>query len=147
MFYIRFKQIFIEKWANRSFSLISSFLVSDVSDSVTIAHFLWAMWANTSGRSPKMSNHEGFAHIPQRKWAIMSESLRSLTKNEQMSESFIFGQKTSYSLGKPMSEFPALFNSMFEPIKSTVYCSRSRSRLESLTSAPAWIFCIKIHFL
>ena len=37
-----------------------------------------------------MSNHEGFAHIAQRKWAIVSESLRSLTKNEQMSESLIF---------------------------------------------------------
>ena len=45
----------------------------------------------------------------------ISESLRSLTKNERMSEllvflseSLIFGQKTSNSLGKPMSKFPAL---------------------------------------
>ena len=30
------------------------------------------------------------AHIAQRKWAIMSKSLRSLTKNERMSESLIF---------------------------------------------------------
>ena len=42
----------IEKRVNRSFSLISSFLVSD---SLAIAYFLWAIWANCSGRSPKMS--------------------------------------------------------------------------------------------
>ena len=47
----------------------------------------------------------------------MSKLLRSLTKNEPMSESLIFlvnrsfahcGQKTSNSLGKPMSKFSAL---------------------------------------
>ena len=38
----------------------------------------------------------------------VSKSLISLTKNEQMSESLIFGQKTSNLLGNPMSEFPAL---------------------------------------
>ena len=31
-----------------------------------------------------------FAQVAQRKWVIMSELLRSLTKNEQMSESLIF---------------------------------------------------------
>ena len=35
----------------------------------------------------------------------VSESLRSLTKNERMSELLIF---MSDSLGKPMSQFPAL---------------------------------------
>ena len=48
----------------------------------------------------------------------MSQSLRSLTKYEQMSESLVFiegiahlltfSQKTSDSLRKPMSEFPTL---------------------------------------
>ena len=76
-----------------------------------------------SGRSPKMSDHERFAQVGQRKQAIVSELLRSLTKNEQMSESLIFISKSliflSESLicsflskkrviGKPMSEFPAL---------------------------------------
>ena len=37
-----------------------------------------------------MSDHERFAQIAQRKWAIVSKSLRALTKNEQMSESLIF---------------------------------------------------------
>ena len=67
--------------------LIPSFLVSDVSESL---------------RSLTKMNG-------------VSELLRSLTKNERMSEllvflseSLIFGQKTSNSLGKPMSKFPAL---------------------------------------
>ena len=58
-----------------------------------IAHFAqikWAMWANRSFRSPKMSDHERFAQVAQRKWAIVSESLILLTKNERMSESLIF---------------------------------------------------------
>ena len=46
----------------------------------------------------------------------VSESLKSLTKNERMSEllvffsahSLIFFEKTSNSLRKPMSKFPAL---------------------------------------
>ena len=41
-----------------------------------------------------MSNHEQFAQVAQRKWAIMSESLRSLTKNERMSELLIFLSKS-----------------------------------------------------
>ena len=52
------------------------------------------MWANRSGRSPKMSDHERFAQVAQRKWAIVSESLRSLTKNERMSELLIFFSKS-----------------------------------------------------
>ena len=85
------------------------------------------MWANRSGCSPKMSYHERFPQVAQRKWAIVSESLRSLAKNERMSESrffwvnrsffewiahsLIFGPKTSNSLRNPMSEFPALIGS------------------------------------
>ena len=74
---------------------------------------------------------ERIAFVAHQKWATMSDSLTSLRENERlwancscgspkMSEwvncSFfewiaqtpIFGQKTSDSLGKPMSEFPAL---------------------------------------
>ena len=73
------------------------------------------MWASRSGRSPKMSNHEQFAHILHQKWTTISESLRSLTKNEQIACFFeeianliSFSQKPSDSLRKPMSKFPAL---------------------------------------
>ena len=53
--------------------LISSFLVSDVSESLRL-----------------LTKNEQCERIAQRKWAIVSESLRSLTKNEQMSESLSF---------------------------------------------------------
>ena len=60
----------------------------------------WAMWANRSGCSHKMSDHERFAQVAQMKWGIVSESLRSLTKNERIARFFewiahllIFGQK------------------------------------------------------
>ena len=46
-----------------------------------VAHQKWVMWANRSGRSPKMSNLERFAQVAQRKWAIVRKSLRLLTKN------------------------------------------------------------------
>ena len=52
---------------------------------------------------------ERIAQVAHQKWVTMSKSLRSLTKNERMSESLIFFlQKTSDSLRKLMSEFPAL---------------------------------------
>ena len=53
--------------------LIPSFLVSDVIESL--------MLLNKNGRC------EWIAH---RKWAIVSELLKSLTKNETMSESLVF---------------------------------------------------------
>ena len=98
-------------------SLIPSFLVCDVSESLRSFIKKWAMWANRSGCSSKMSNHERFAQVAHQKWATMRESLRSLTKNERMRESLVFWenpsfahflQKTSDSLRKPLSEFPAL---------------------------------------
>ena len=89
--------------------LISSFMVMWVSGDV--------MWVNRSGRSPKMSH--------------VSESLRSLTKNERpwdiaqdahqkwtneritcfferIAQLLIFLQKKSDLLREPMSEFTAL---------------------------------------
>ena len=85
MFYLRFKKK--NEWLVhfRSFPLFGE-------RCEWIAHFAQikrAMWANCSGYSPKMSYHERFAQVIQRKWAIMSELLRSLTKNEWMSESLI----------------------------------------------------------
>ena len=90
MFYIHFLK---KKMSN---SLIPSFLLSDVSKSLRSLTKNERPRAICSGRSEEMSNRE----------------LRSLTKNERMSEMLIFlsifGQKTSDSLRKPMSEFPAL---------------------------------------
>ena len=55
-----------------------------------VAHQKWVTWVNRSGHLTKMSDHEWFTHIAKRKWAIMSESLRSLTKNDRMSELLVF---------------------------------------------------------
>ena len=95
-------------------SLIFSFLVSDVSDLLRlltkkerceqiaqVAYQKWAMWAN---RSEEMSDHEQIAQVTHQNWANewIAHSF------ELIAHSLIFGQKTSDSLGKPMSEFPAL---------------------------------------
>ena len=96
MFYIVI--FLLKKWAIRSFP-----------------HFCWAMWANRSSPSPKMTN--------------VSKSLMLLTKNEQIAcfferiaYSLIFSQKTSDSLRNPMSKFPALiFFEQPEQLNSIVY--------------------------
>ena len=62
-----------------------------------VAHQKWAMWANRLGRSPKMSDHERFALVAQRKWVIVRELLRSLTKNERICESLIFWANRSFA--------------------------------------------------
>ena len=56
-------------------SLIPSLLVSDVGELL---------------RSLTKNERPWFAQVAQRKWAIVSKSLKSLTKNEQMSESLVF---------------------------------------------------------
>ena len=89
MFYIRLKKIVLNKWENRSFSFIFSFLVSDVSESLIL------LKSNERCEQIAQVKNERFAQVPQRKWAIVSESL-------------IFGQKTSDLHGHQMSEFPAL---------------------------------------
>ena len=109
MFYIQFFYLKNERIAH------SLFFGERCEWIAQVAHPKWAMWANRSDRSPKMSNNERFAYIAQRKWVIMRELLRSLTKNERMSESLIFLRESLIRsfLGKkqairPMSEFPAL---------------------------------------
>ena len=52
-----------------------------------------------SGRSEEMSDHEGIAQVTR--------------FFEQIAHSLIFSLKTSDSLGKPMSEFPALIICLF----------------------------------
>ena len=85
MFYIRLKKKFKNEW-------IAHFLFFGEGCEwiAQVAHQKWAMWANRLGRSPKMSDHERFALVAQRKWVIVRESLRSLTKNERICESLIF---------------------------------------------------------
>ena len=90
----RFTWVAHDKWANEQFAQIfltkglkSYFMVhfwyikKQTSDCSLL--FLWAMRAKPSARSPKMSNHKQFAQVAHQKRATMSDSLRSLTKNER----------------------------------------------------------------
>ena len=74
-------------------SLIRSFLVSNLSDSLTIAHFLWATWANRSWSLIFGERNERFAHIAHliwAKWAIHSHRSPKKRKWAKMSDSLIF---------------------------------------------------------
>ena len=60
---------------------------------VTVSYLLRSLktnegpWANRSGRSEEMSDHERITQVAQEKWATVSDSIRSLKGNEQMSKS------------------------------------------------------------
>ena len=102
--------------------------------------FLWVMWANHSGSSPKMSNHEQFAKVTHQKWATMSKLLRSLTKNEQITRFFeqiahllIFLQKTSNSLRKPGQIFLTLWSNILVKLKS------NSKILKHVYQGPRWV--------
>ena len=74
-------------------SLIRSFLVSDLSNSLTIAHFLWATWANRSWSLIFGERNERFAHMAHliwAKWAIHSHRSPKKRKWAKMSDSLIF---------------------------------------------------------
>ena len=99
--YLQPSQFFLfKKWAIRSFPHFwwamwancsgYSPKISDVSESLRSLTKNEQWWAICSGFSPKMSDVEQFAQVAHQKWATMSESLRSLTKNERMSESLVF---------------------------------------------------------
>ena len=97
-----------------------------------------------------MSNRKRFAQVHHQKWDTVSKSLRSLTKNEQMSKwlvyfeqiahSRIFLQKKSDSLRKSMSKFPTLqkrkskFPTLQKMFKINIF--GSMLELQSLFSEP-----------
>ena len=81
---------FLQVLKKMSDSLIPSFSKSDVSESFRSLMTKEQLWASCSGHSLKMSNHEWFAQITHKKCLTLSESLRLLTKNEQMTESLVF---------------------------------------------------------
>ena len=123
------------------------------------------MWANRSFCSPKMSDHEWFAQVAHRKWAMWANrSFRSPKMIEwlnhyffeQIAHSIIFGQKTSDSLGNQLSQFPALefaFSLKIAQIKERLWanCSLrclirttvSKSLLSFFTKERTWAnqFC------
>ena len=119
MFYIQFLKKFY--WKNEQ---IAHFLFFGERCEwiAQVAHQKWAMWANRSGRSPKMSDPEQFTQVAQstvneRLWGNRSGCSPKMSKwvnhsffwaNFSFAHLLIFRQKTSDSLGNPMSKFPAL---------------------------------------
>ena len=118
-------------WANRSFSLsltknerfpkkiqrnrvflyVFTVFLEVFKKSKSFTHSFWAKWVNCSGRSGQMSNPELFAQVAQKEWAIVSESLRSLTKNQQMSESLTYWGNRSFAHFLAKNErFPPKFD-------------------------------------
>ena len=57
-----------------------------VSDSLRLLKTNERPWANHSGCSRQMSNHEQIAQVAHEKWATLSDSLRSLMINKRMSD-------------------------------------------------------------
>ena len=106
-------------WVNRSGR---SLKMSDVSETLRLLTKNERLWVICSGCSEEMSNCERIAQVALQKWA--NEQITPFF--ERMAHSLFFGQKTSDSLGKPMSEVPALNaikvntlrNHVFSPNKS-----------------------------
>ena len=70
----------------RSFAHFAQIKWATVSDSLRSLKTNEWPWANRSGHSEVMSNHEWITQVAQDKWATMSDSLRSLRGNEWMSD-------------------------------------------------------------
>ena len=83
------RSFFAKKWANEQFAektsnlLIHSFLVSNLSDWLMVAHFWWATWAIRSQSSPK-----------KREWANRSFFLTNLAyiKHSKKWDLYLFSQ-------------------------------------------------------
>ena len=111
MFYLR---LFKKKLELMSESLISSFLVSDVSESLIllksnerceqIAHFAHQKWVTMSDLLRLLRGNERCERIAHQKWA--HEWIVNFF--EQIADFTHFWTKTSDLLGNQMSEFPAL---------------------------------------
>ena len=66
----------------RSFAHFAQIKWATVSDSLRLLKTNEQLWANRSGRSEEMSNHERFTQVAQRKWAIWANrSFRSPKMN------------------------------------------------------------------
>ena len=97
-------------WKILSDLLICSFLVSDLSDSLTVAHFWWATWANCSHRSFLVSDLSDLLTVNHLSWAIWANCSQSLNKMSHFER---------------MSEFPPLVI-LYSPLQHAVLHSRTK---------------------
>ena len=102
----------------RSFANFAQIKWATVIDSLRSPKTNDQPWANHSGHSEEMSDHERIAQVAQDKWVIVSDSLRSLILNERMSDSLkIFRLKKSKIL------FFSMFYTRFLILKKWAICS------------------------
>ena len=119
------------------------------------------MWAICSGRSGKMSDFERIAQVAHDKWVNVSDSLRSLRTNGQMSESLgflLFRANRSFSLSLTKNErfaqkkfgkksyFLNVFYSSLEVKKKKKFCSFLLSKVSKSprllrTNERLWAIC------
>ena len=108
-------------------SLIRSFLVSDLSQSLTIAHFLWATWANCSWSLIFGQRNERLPQIAHFKLSDLSDSLMvahlSWAIWANCSQWLIWFERNEWMSDEQMSEFPALTNTI--PTVQIVACKDS----------------------
>ena len=144
MFYIRFKIFIYWKMSEllifayflffgeqcERFDHNRSFPLSDVSKSLRSLTKNEQPWAIRSYRSEEMSDREWIAQVAHQKWA--NEWIPHFF--ERITHSLIFGQKTSDSLGKPMSEFPALHGNYCNPANyaNGLNCSSANNDTEHI---------------
>ena len=87
-----------------SFVKIAQIKLATVSNLLRLLRTNEQLWANCSGCSCQKSDREWIAQVAQvaqvahDKWATMSDSLRWLMINEQMSESVVFFERITHSL-------------------------------------------------
>ena len=87
-----------------SFVQIAQIKLATVSNLLRLLRTNEQLWANCSGCSCQKSDREWIAQVAQvaqvahDKWATMSDSLRWLMINEQMSESVVFSERITHSL-------------------------------------------------
>ena len=98
-------------WASRSF------LVSALSKSLMVTHIWWATWAKHSWSPSFGEPPERFAHMD---WKTVSKSLSLLTNYERMSKLLMFLEKMSELLRKPMIKFPTLLGFEFPPLPKKI---------------------------
>ena len=112
-------------YLKKNLSLISSFLVSNVSDSLIslksnewceriaqVAHQIWATMSNLLRSLREYERSWVNRQVANQKWA--NEWITHFF--EGIAHSLFFGQKTSDSLGNQMSEFPALQNALCQVV-------------------------------
>ena len=145
MFYIQFKKKIIEKISE---SLIFAHFLFFGEQCEWIAHFTqikWAMWANRSGRSPKMSDHERFAQVAHQKWA--NEWITHFF--ERIAHSLIFGQKRAICLeikwanSQPCRNRSYWQSTLRKALKLTVNCLRDSANFDSALSGIVLILIVR----